>query len=386
MIYGFVLGDHTIHIKSDVILWRPDSEDHEDEDEDGEDGEDDEQEEDDEEEEYDEEEEEVVEWPADILEVTNSDRGPLYHSICDDELLHPKDSRLYRIRSLEASGSRSSRVQSNMIIKDFKHAKCEIESDLNLECETIGSLEEDKPTKQVSLAFLRVNKQVYQEASTVLFSTRTFGFDDPFTFAKFFSINCRDVLTTNGMNIPFTERNTIKSVQIRAKTGLCLHQRVVWSTALNAATLVLPRLNKIRVTFDLCHEGNEHHVDGTQWYSHRHSLGFPLLRTAEVRVATHFMRFQRRDDGTDDRLLEYRDDVVWGGVISEDDVRHHMDALFGTLPTVEGEQGEEGDEGDEGDKGDKGEERDGDEGEDRDGEEREEGEEDEEDEEEEAEK
>lgn len=165
MIYGFVLGDHTIHIKSDVIMWRPDSEDHEDEDEDREDGEDDEEDgEDDEEEGEDEEEEEEVEWPADILEVTNSDRGPLYHSICDDELLHPKDPRLYRIRSLEASGSRSSRVQSSMIVKDFKHAKYEIESELNLECETIGSLEEDEPTKQVNLAFLRVNKQVYQEA------------------------------------------------------------------------------------------------------------------------------------------------------------------------------------------------------------------------------
>ena len=176
MIYGFVLGDYTIHIKSDMIPKRSNSED--DEDDDDRDEEDEEDEEDDEKDD---------DSPVELLEICNEDRGPLYHSLCNEELLHPKDALLYRIRSLEAKGSRASRVQTDMVVKDFKHVKYPELSDPTLEYETIGSLGEE-PAVQVKLAFLRVNKQVYHEASMVLHSTRTFGFDDPTTFAQFFSI------------------------------------------------------------------------------------------------------------------------------------------------------------------------------------------------------
>ena len=362
MIYGFVLGDHTIHIKSDMIP----QESHSVDDEDSEDSV------------YDEEEEEEVEWPADISEVLNSNRGPLYHSLCDNELLHPRDARLYRIRSLEAHGSRNSREQSDIMVQDFKLAKYKMESDLNLECELIGSDdEEDTPTRQVNLAFLRVCKLVHQEAVRVLYSTKTFGFDDATTFAKFFSIDCINVLETKGRNLLFTDRRAIRSVQLRAKTGLCLRQKLLWTSVLNAATLILPGLNKIRVTFDLCHIGNEHFVDGTPWQSGRHRRSFPLLKRAEVRVATHFTRFYRGDDAGE-VSVEFRD-VGWGTLIVEDDVRHHMDALFGTLPVGEyddsdddkggedrgeeekGEVGAEGEIGEEGEEGEQGEQEDDDE-------------------------
>lgn len=320
MIYDLVLGDCTIHIKSDMIPQKSDSEDDKHDDED--DGYND-----DDYDVYDEEEDE--EQPAELAEVLSDDRGPLYHSICDKELLHPKDARLYRIRSIEANGSRDSRVQSNMVVKDFKHVKCHRLPDANLKFETIGSLgEEDKPTVQVKLAFLRVNKQVYQEASTRLYSIRTFGFDDTATFARFFSINYNPVgnppTSTNGTNLLATKRNSIRSVHIRAKTALALRQKVRWMAALNAATFVLPSLEKIRVLFDLCHEGNEQYVDRTLWQYSRHVNGFPLLKTAEVRVATHLLPFLMEDN----RTVEFRE-VRWRVQLLEAIVGHHMDVLFG---------------------------------------------------------
>lgn len=140
MVYKSVFGYHTIHIKSDVILEKSDSEDDE----------------------HDDEEEE--ELPAELLESFNDDRGPLYHSTCNEELLHPKDARVYRIRTQEAKGNRDSRVQSDMVVKDFRHVKWRPRlSNPNLEYRTIGiPREEDKTPVQVKLAFLRVNKQVYE--------------------------------------------------------------------------------------------------------------------------------------------------------------------------------------------------------------------------------
>ena len=332
MIYVLVLGEHTIHIKSDVIPQKADSEDDEDDDEDDDEVYDEDDDEDDGDDDWHDDEEDE-EQPAELSEILSDDRGPLYHSICNKELLHPKDAQLYRIRSLEANGSRDSRVQSNMVVKDFKHVECPRLLDSSLEYETIGSLgEEDKPTVQVRLAFLRVNKQVYQEASTILYSTRTFGFDDPTTFAQFFSINYNHVakppISTNGTNLLATKRNSIRSVHIRAKTALYLRQKILWMAALDAATFVLSRLEEIRVLFDLCHEGKERHVDRTLWQSCRHRNGFPLLKTAEVCVATHLLPFLMRDDTNGERSHEFRD-VRWRVQLLEAIAGHHMDVLFG---------------------------------------------------------
>ena len=324
MIYGLVFGDHTIHIKSDVIPQKSVSKYNKHNDEDDGDYDDDDDWRDDEEEEV---------RPTELSEIWSDDRGPLYHNICNEELLHPKDAQLYRIRSLEANGNRKSRVQSIMIIKDFKHVKCPRLSDTNLEYETIGSLgEEDKPTVQVKLAFLRVNKQVYQEASTVLYSTRTFGFDDATTFARFFSIRYNHIAnpptSTNGTNLLPTKRNSIRSVHFRAQTALCLRQKILWMAALDAATFVLPRLESIRVLFDLCHEGKGKYVDRTLWQSFRHVNGFPLLKTAEVRVATHLLPFPKESTTKGERLYELRD-VRWRVQLVEAIVGYHMDVLFG---------------------------------------------------------
>ena len=332
MIYGFVLGDQTIHIKSDVIPQESHSADDEAEDDDSAKSL------------YDEEEEEEVEYPADISEVLNSNRGPLYHILCTNDLLHPQDTPLYRIRSLSAHGSRTSRSQSAIKVQDYKLAKYN-ESDLNLSCELIGSDDEgDTAPRQLNLAFLRTCKLFNQEASRVLYSTKTFGFSDASTFAKFFSIDCTHVLDTKGRNLVFGDRNAIRSVQLRAKTGLCLHQKLVWTKVLNAAPFVLPGLNKIRVTFDLCHSGNERFVDGFPWQAGGHRRSFPLLKTAEVRVATYFMMFLKRDVGLDEVPWEYRD-VGWGRLIGEDDVRHHMDALFGPIPGGEDDESDDDDDG-----------------------------------------
>lgn len=327
MIYGFVLGDHTIHIKSDVIPRKSDSRDDKHDDEDDDD--------DDDGLPNDEEEEEKL---AEVSEILNEDRGPLYHSICNKELLQPKDARLYRIRSLEANGSRDSRVQSNMVVKDFKHVdfknvKYPELSDFILEYETIGSLGgEDKPTVQLKLAFLRVNKQFYQEASRILYSTRTFGFDDPYTFAQFFSIkyNYRfeSPTSTNGANLLASKRNSITSVHIRAKTNLWLAQKIPWMVALDGATFVLPKLEKIRVLFDLCYEGMAHHIDGSLWQFWRHCNAFPLLKTAEVRVATHLVPSMVKGNMKDEWNLEILEGR-WSGHFVEAIVGHHMDVLFG---------------------------------------------------------
>ena len=345
MIYGFVLGDQTIHIKSDVILPEPPPKDDEDE--------------------YSEsdEEEEEVEWPADISDVLNENRGPLYHSLCDNELLHPRDALLYRIRSLEAHGSRTSREQSDITVQDFKLAKYKMQPDLNLECELIGSDDGDAPPTppgQVDLTILRVCNLFRQEATRVLYSTKTFGFDDAATFAKFFSIDCIDVVDTKGRNLVYSDRRSIRSVQLRAKTGLCLAQKLRWTGVLNAATFVLPFLNKIRVNFDLCHDDNERFRDGALWQSCRHRRSFPLLRRAEVRVATHFVEVVKKDGSVGEAAHEYRE-IGWGWLIEEDDVRHHMDALFGILPVGrddssdddddEGRDEGKGEAGDEGEQG-----------------------------------
>ena len=344
MIYELVLGDHTIHIKSDVVPEKSDSEDdkHDDEDDnedDAEDEDEDEESDEDEDEESDDDDddwhdsEEGEELPAELSEMLSDDRGPLYHSVCNKELLHPKDARLYRIRSVEANGSRNSRVQSNMVVQDFKHVNCPELSDPSLEYETIGSLgEEDKPTAQVQLAFLRVNKQVYQEASTILYSKRTFGFDDPSTFAQFFSINYNHVAmpptSTIGTSLLATKRNSIRSVYIRAKTALSLRQKIKWMAALDAATFVLPRLEKIRVLFDVCYEGKERYMEGARWQYWRHRHGFPLLQTAEVRVASDLLPLLKRDDTEGEHSQELCD-VGWRVGLSEAIVGHHMDVLFG---------------------------------------------------------
>ena len=328
MIYGLVLGDHTIHIKSDVIPQKSNSKDDKPDDEDDEDEESDEA---DEHDWHDDEEDE--EPPVELSEILSDDRGPLYHSICDKGLLHPKDARLYRIRSLEANGSRESRVQSNMAVKDFKHVKCPKLSDPKLEYETmIGPEEEDKPAVQVNLAFLRLNKQVYEEASRILYATRTFGFDDPTTFAQFFSIKYKHVAkpptSSNGASLLATKRNSITSVHIRARTALYLRQKVLWMAALDAATFVLPRLEKIRVLFDLCHEGKAREIDGTFWQFWRHRNSFPLLKTAEVRVATHLVPFPLEENSEGECTDELRE-VRWHADFLEAIVGHHMDVLFG---------------------------------------------------------
>ncbi|CAD6585362.1 MAG: hypothetical protein ASARMPREDX12_001972 [Alectoria sarmentosa] len=324
MIFELVLGDHTIHIKSDVIPQKSDSEDVKHDDEDDDDDEDDEDEDDDND--GQDREEELEE----LSEILSDDRGPLYHSICDKELLHPKDARLYRIRSVEAKGNRDSRAQSNMVVKDFKNVRCPELSDPSLEPETIGSLGgEDEPPAQLSLAFLRVNKQVYLEASTILYSTRTFCFDDPTTFAQFFSINfnfsAHAPTSTTGTALLGTKRNSIQSVHIRARTALYYRQKVLWMVALDGATFVLPWLVEIRVLFDLCYEDKERQVDRTLWPYSRHRNGFPLLKTAEVRVATDVVPYPTEDDPERDELRE----VGWRVDLVEAIAGHHMDVMFG---------------------------------------------------------
>ena len=370
MIYKFVIGDHTIHIKSDVILEKSDSEDdeHDDKDDgankesnDGEDdgsnhgkddesnhGEDDGSNDDEDEESNDESddesdddhsgwrdyEEDKEELPAELLEAFNKDRGPLYHSTCNNELLHPKDARVYRIRSVEAKGSRDARVQSDMVVKDFRHVKWNPRlSDPNMKYNTIGIPgEEDKPPVQVKLAFLRVNKQVYEEASSILYSTSTFGFDDATTFAQFFSIEYNPVakppIPTNGTDLLASKRNSIRSIHIRAKTALNLTQRLNWMAALDAATFVLPTLEKIRVLFDLSHEKMGRYIDRTFWQYWRHQHGFPLLKTAEVSVAVDLVPVWIRNDADDTPLWEFRD-VTWRLDFLEAVVGYHMDILFG---------------------------------------------------------
>ena len=352
MIYELVLGNHTIHIKSDVIPQKTDSKDgkhddeddededddedgHDDEDEDDEDEDDDEdghddEDEDDEDEDDDEDGHDGEEQLEELSEILNDDRGPLYHSICDKELLHPKDAPLYRIRSVEANGSRASRAQSNMVVKDFRNVRCPKLSDPSLEYETVGSLGgEDEPPAQLSLAFLRVNKQIYHEASTILYSTRTFAFDEPITFAQFFSIKfnflAHPPTPTNGTALLTTKRNLIRSVHIRARTALYVAQKVRWMAALDGATFVLPGLLEIRVLFDLSYEGKEGEVDRTRWPSSRHRNGFPILKTAEVRVATHVVPYPREDDPERDELRE----PGWRVELVEAIVGHHMDVMFG---------------------------------------------------------
>lgn len=324
MIYGLVLGDHTIHIKSDVIPRKSNSKDDKDDDDSDDDDDDSDDEDDDSDDNND--------WPAEIEEILSDDRGPLYHCTCNKELLHPKDTGLYRIRSLEANGSKVSRVQSDIVVKDFKHVKCPRPLDPNLEYQDIGSLEEeDKPAAQVKLAFLRVNKQVYEEASTILYSTRTFGFDDSTTFAQFFSINYQPVAQpptpTHGTSLLATKRNSITSVHIRAKTALCLAQKIQWMNPLDAATFVLPGLKEIRVLFDLCHEGKEGQVERTPWQYWRHRNAVRLLETAEVRVATHFYPFPTDKTEYED-IWEFRD-CRWRWQFLEAVLGFHMDVLFG---------------------------------------------------------
>lgn len=377
MVYKFVIGDQVIHIKSDVILDKSDSEDDEHDDHESNDGKDDksndgkddeskvgeddgsdhgEEEEsneesnadeddesgedddsDDDEGGWHEEEEEEEELPAELLEVFNGGRGPLYHSTCNNELLHPKDAKIYRIRSVEASRSKASRVQSNMVIQDFRNVNYQPPrlSDPNLEYETIGipgEEEEDKPPVQLKLAFLRVNKQIYEEASQILYSTRTFGFDDATTFAQFFSINyipmAEPPTPITGTNLLVSKRNDIRSIHIRAKTALSLSQKIKWMKALDAATFVLPLLEKIRVLFDLSHEKMGRFVDRTFWQYWRHEHGFPLLKSAEVSVAVHLEPFWIRQDAQYESFWEFRD-VTWKVDFLEAIIGYHMDILFG---------------------------------------------------------
>ena len=99
--------------------------------------------------------------------------------------------------------------------------------------------------------------------------------------------------------------------------------------ALDAATFVLPGLEKIRITFDLCHEGKERHVDRSLWQYWRHRNGFPLLKTAEVRVATDLLPIvMMEDDAEGEGSQEFRD-VGWRVQLLEAIVGHHMDVLFG---------------------------------------------------------
>ena len=316
MIFALVIGDHTIHIKSDLPEKPEDGEAEEDEPE----------------EEY-----EHRRLPKDLL-LLGDTRGPLYHSTCDMELLSPKDARFYRIRSLEANGNRCSRVQSDLAVKNFKYADHPSSTDLHIEYETLGSLggeegvkekEEDKPTVQLSLAFLRVNKQVYEEAATKLYSTKTFGFDDHATFCQFFSITfdsyTKPPIPTSGTSLLTTKRNSIKSLHIRAKTALCLDQKIMWMKVLNGATFVLPQLEKNRVLFDLSYQGNERFLDQTFWQSHRHKYNFPLLKFAEVRVATDLMSVWRMENGN----WVYDFYEGWQAGLPEAIVGHHMDVLFG---------------------------------------------------------
>lgn len=320
-----MLRHHTIHIKSDMIPQRFNSE------VDKQDDEDDEYNDDDNDWYHGDDEER----PTEYSEMLDEHRGPLYHRICDNELLHPKEAQLYRIRSLEANSSSDSRVQSNMIVEDFEHVQHPKRPDPNLEHETMRSLEEeDKPPAQIKLAFLRANKQIYDEASTRLYTTRTFSFSDPTTFAQFFSINhsynADPPTPTNGTTLLATKRNSITSVHLRARTALYLMPKIQWMAVLDAAPFALPRLQKMRVLFDLCHGGKEGHVDGTRWQYSRHRNRLPLLKTAEVRVARHRLRFLKevKDDAKSDRNYAVRE-VGWRVELLEAIVGHHMDVLFG---------------------------------------------------------
>lgn len=98
--------------------------------------------------------------------------------------------------------------------------------------------------------------------------------------------------------------------------------------ALDAATFVLPSLEKIRVLFDLCHEKQQCYVDRTFWQYWRHQNGFPLLKTAEVCVATHLVPLWIRNDAKDEPLFEFLD-VTWRVDFLEAVVGYHMDTLFG---------------------------------------------------------
>lgn len=371
-----MLGFHTIHIKSDVILQKSDSKDGkkrrvDDEhrvndeselnEEDEKDEEDDESEKDEEveegeeddkrveegvklaeeneeieeseEEEEEEEDEEGLEMrarlPTELLEIRNDDRGPLYHSLCNEDLLYPKDARRYRIRRLQATGNRVSRVQTGIIVDDFglPGPNLEYETRGSLAAEEEGERKEDEPAAQISLAFLRVNKQVCQEASTRLYSTRTFGFDDPTTFAQFLSFQYIHVAQPptpiNGKVLLKTKRNTIRSIHIRAKTALFLRQKILWMSALDAAHFVLPELQRIRVLFDLSYEGDEGYMDGTLWQYSRHRNDIRLLKSAEIRVATHLSIFMK-----DERSYEIHE-VGWRVQLVEAIIEHHLDVLFG---------------------------------------------------------
>ena len=339
MIYDLVLGDHTIHIKSDVILQKSDSKDAKKEEVDDEDGvnnesEWEEEDEEDDESEEDDEDEEGLEMhakvPAELLDISNDDRGPLYHSLCNEELKYPKDARRYRIRHLEAKGSKASRVQRGIFVEDFGLP------DPNLEYETRGFLgeeeeeeeeKEDKPATQISLAFLRVNKQVYREASTLLYTTRTFSFDDPATFAQFLSFKYNHIAKPptpiNGTVLLGTKRNSIRSIYMRAKTALVLRQKILWMSALDAAAFVLPELERIGVLFDLCYEGNERFMDRTLWQNGRHCHCIRLLKSAEIRVATDLSIFVK-----DGRSYEFRESG-WRVQLVEAIAGHHLDVLFG---------------------------------------------------------
>ena len=323
MIYGFVLGDHTIHIKSDVIPTLPEPKDDEDEES--------------EEDEWDREEEK--ELPAEFVAVTNDDRGPLYHRICNEELLHPKDAQLYRIRSLravrslEAAANRGPRTQNAIVVKDFKHIKHRELSDPNLVYETIGSLGEEgegenEPAAQLSLAFLRACQQVYEDASKVLYSTQPFSFDDPTTFAQFFAINCSSIAQpptpTNGGTLTLASKRTLnRRLQIRAQTALSLRQKFLCMGALDAAPYVMPGLDSICVLFDLCHKGNEAHVDSTLWQYFRHRHGFPLIRKAEVRVASDLVVVPGQEEGEEEFRV-----FGWRVQLLEAIAGHHMDVFF----------------------------------------------------------
>lgn len=94
-------------------------------------------------------------------------------------------------------------------------------------------------------------------------------------------------------------------------------------SALDAAAFVLPELQRIRVLFDLCHEGNERYVDGSRWQYFRHRNGIRLLNSAEIRVATHMSIFMK-----DERVTEFRE-VGWPVRFVEAIAGHHLDVLFG---------------------------------------------------------
>ena len=94
----------------------------------------------------------------------------------------------------------------------------------------------------------------------------------PFTYATFvqflfFKYNhiAEPPTPSNGPILLATKRNSIGSAHIRAKTALGLPQKIQWMSALDAAALVLPKLETIRILFDLCYEGNERYMDRSLW-------------------------------------------------------------------------------------------------------------------------